>query len=322
MFIVTGGFGFIGSNLIKTLNKNFDDPVLVVDDLSEGIKFSNLSDLNIYDYIDKTDFINSLKNSSKFNQKVKAVFHLGACSDTTEWDGRYLMKNNYEYSKDLLHWCIDNKIQLIYASSASVYGYAQNGFVESIENEKPINMYAYSKFLFDQYSRKYIKDKSTQIVGLRYFNVYGPRESHKGKMASTFLHFHNQINEMNYCNLFEGSHGYGDGEQKRDFVYVDDCVNVNLWFLANPNKSGIFNVGSGVASSFNDVANSVIKWHKYNYKTNPEIKYIEFPENLIESYQSYTKADLTALRAAGYSEQFLSVEEGATKYLDCINHIN
>lgn len=313
MYIVTGGAGFIGSRLIRGLNKIHGiEDIVVVDDLTDGKKFRNLSDLKIADYLDKDDFLQMIDEGVFNKAPIKAIFHEGACSTTTEWDGRFMMENNYEYSKVLLHFCVDNKIPFLYASSAAIYGGSAT-FKESPEFEKPLNVYGYSKYLFDVYLRNFwAKEKiRSQIVGFRYFNVYGPNEGHKGSMASVAWHLHNQILAgNNTVKLFEGCDGYGNGEQRRDFVYVDDVVDVNLWFLKHPEKSGIFNVGTGRSQPFNDVANAVIQWHKRG-----KIEYIPFPEHLKGSYQSFTEADLSALRAAGYDKPFLSVEEGVHRYL-------
>lgn len=310
MIIVTGGAGFIGSNIVESLNKNGITDILVVDNLTNGRKMGNLADLNILDYMDKNDFIENIKKGYNFGG-VRAVFHEGACSSTIEWDGKFIMKNNFEYSKELLNWCQGIGAQYIYASSASVYGRGEHGFSENRSCEHPINMYAYSKFQFDQYTRHILKKAKHQIVGFRYFNVYGQRETHKGTMSSVAFHFNNQIIADGKVRLFEGTDGYKNGEQKRDFVYVEDCADVNLWFLDNPDKSGIFNLGTGNARSFNDVANAVINHHGYG-----EIEYIPFPENLKGAYQSFTEADISALRNIGYDKPFISVEEGVDRYLN------
>ncbi len=309
MIIVTGGAGFIGSNIVKTLNEQGETDIIVVDNLKNGVKFKNIADCEISDYLDKDDFIERVKNNELFGGKIKAIFHEGACSSTTEWDGNFMMKNNYEYSKSLLHYCLDNKIQYLYASSASVYG-SGTVFSESREYEEPLNVYGYSKFLFDQYVRRHAKDAKSQVVGFRYFNVYGPREQHKGTMSSVAFHHSNQIQETGKVKLFEGYDGYGNGEQSRDFVYVGDAVAVNLWFMQNPDKSGIFNLGTGNSQPFNDIAKAVIKFHQKG-----EIEYIPFPDHLKGVYQSFTEADITALRTAGYDAPFKSVEEGVTEYL-------
>ena len=310
MHIVTGGAGFIGSNIVQALIERGCDEVVVVDDLTDGHKFVNISDLNIADYLDKDDFIDRLAADKKFAKDVTAILHLGACSETTEWDGRFMMQNNYSYSQKLLHHCLQHKAQFIYASSAAVYGGAKE-FVEDPLFENPLNVYGYSKIQFDRYVRRVAAEAESQVVGLRYFNVYGPREQHKGSMASVAFHFNNQIREEGVANLFSGTDGYKDGEQLRDFVYIDDISNVNLWFLDNPIASGIFNVGTGRAQSFNDVANAVIKWHGKG-----KIRYVPFPDHLKGAYQSFTQADLTQLRQSGCEVEFRPVEEGVKHYLD------
>ncbi len=309
MHIVTGGAGFIGSNLVRYLVQRGHDDVVVVDDLSDGHKFSNIADLAIADYLDKDDFLDRLTGRS-FASDIKAVLHQGACSETTEWDGRFMMKNNYSYSQALLHHCLENRIRYCYASSAAVYG-ASETFVEHTDHEKPLNVYGYSKLQFDRYVRRVAASPGSQVVGLRYFNVYGPREQHKGTMASVAFHFHGQLCEYDEARLFEGSGGYGAGEQLRDFVYVDDVCAVNGWFLEHPEASGIFNCGSGKAQSFNDVANAVIDWHGKG-----KIRYIPFPDHLKGAYQSFTQADLTQLRAIGCDVAFRGVEAGVKCYLD------
>jgi len=313
MIIVTGGAGFIGSNLIKTLNGQGRSDILVVDNLKHGIKFRNLADLQIENYIDKHDFIEKIRQDHEFSSTIDMVFHQGACSVTTEWDGHYMMKNNYEYSKELLHYCVSRQIPFIYASSAAVYG-ANTTFQEMPANELPLNVYGYSKLLFDQYVRQLLPKVHSQIVGLRYFNVYGPRESHKGSMASVAYHLNVQANENKLIKLFEGCDGYKNGEQRRDFIYVEDVVNVNLWFSQNSDKSGIFNLGTGRSQTFNDVAKGVLAYHQ-----GAKLEYIAFPAHLKGRYQSFTEADISSLRDAGYDQPFLSVEQGVQKYMEWLN---
>lgn len=317
MIIVTGGAGFIGSNLVMALNSKGKTDILLVDDLTDGVKFRNLVDCQVMDYLDKDDFLQFVKQEKNFGKKIEAVFHQGACSTTTEWDGRYMMENNYTYSKELLHYCLKLRIPFIYASSAAVYGTGKK-FKETKENETPVNVYGYSKYLFDEYVRRIeINPESqvpkSQVIGLRYFNVYGPREQHKGSMASVAWHFNQQIKATGKVRLFEGSDGYANGEQRRDFIHVDDVVNVNLWMLES-GCCGIVNVGTGVSRPFNDVAKAIIAWHDKG-----EIEYIEFPEHLQGSYQSYTEADINSLREMGYKNDFLSVEDGVKRYLDILN---
>ncbi len=313
MIIVTGGAGFIGSNIVKTLNQRGHDDILVVDNLTNGVKFKNIADCRIADYMDKQVFIERIKAKDDFSDSIEAIFHQGACSTTTEWDGRYMLENNYEYSKTLLHYALERFIPFIYASSAAIYG-AETTFVEDPQYEKPLNVYGYSKLLFDQYVRRILPNARSQIAGFRYFNVYGPRESHKGSMSSVAFHFNNQLQENGQLKLFAGCGGYGDGEQRRDFVYIDDVVAINLWFMENQEQSGIFNVGTGRSQTFNDVANAVIAYH-----SNGEIKYIPFPEHLRGRYQSFTQADISALRAIGYDKAFMTVEQGVQHYLEILN---
>lgn len=313
MIIVTGGAGFVGSNLVLALNQRGHSDIIVVDDLKDGTKFTNMVDGEIADYRDKDSFLQQLLSNHTFGP-VEAVFHNGACSDTTEWDGQFMMASNYEYSKALLDYCQTRNIPFIYASSAAVYG-GGKVFKEERQHEAPLNVYGYSKFLFDQHVRRRIKTGlKSQVVGFRYFNVYGPREQHKGKMASTAFHFNNQILADGKCRLFKGSDGYQDGEQRRDFIHVDDVCAVNLWFWQHPKVSGIYNLGTGKSQPFNDVAKAVIKHHGKG-----KIEYIPFPDNLKGRYQSFTEADMSNLRAAGCDHKFMTVEEGVAKYMQWLN---
>jgi len=322
MYVVTGAAGFIGSNLVKALNERGIMDVIAVDDMKQGAKFANLVDCEIADYLDKDEFLDRIEDGT-FDGQLSAILHQGACSDTTETDGRYMMRTNYEYSKRLLDFCINDEVQLLYASSAAVYG-AVREFREARECEAPLNVYGYSKFLFDQLVRRRHEDRTTQVVGLRYFNVYGERESHKGRMASVACHFFNQYRGAGHVRLFTGSGGYGDGEQRRDFVSVEDCVRINLFFLDHPGRSGIFNAGTGNAQSFNDVAVATVNTCRKAKGESPLtlaamlergiVQYIPFPEDLKGRYQSYTQADVSALRAVGYSAPFLTVEQGVAAY--------
>lgn len=313
MIIVTGGAGFIGSNIVKALNERGRDDVVVVDDLKDGTKFRNIADCDIMDYIDKDDFLALIQQRKDFSKPVEAILHQGACSTTTEWDGHYMMKNNYDYSKELLHYCLEKCIAFLFASSAAVYGMGPV-FKESREYEVPLNVYGYSKFQFDQYVRHLLPTVSSQVAGFRYFNVYGPREQHKGSMASVAFHLNGQILAGENPRLFEGSDGYENGGQRRDFIYVGDAVDVNLWFMDNPDKSGIFNLGTGRSQSFNDVANTVTKFHGKG-----KIEYIPFPDHLRGCYQSFTEADMSALRAVGYDAPFKTVEQGVKDYMEWLN---
>jgi ADP-L-glycero-D-manno-heptose 6-epimerase len=308
MIIVTGGAGFIGSNIVKGFNSNGIDDIVIVDDLKNSAKHLNLNRLKFRDFIEYNDF---LANIDKLGD-ITSVSHQGACSDTMETDGMYMMKNNYEFSRELFRFCSKRNIQFIYASSASVYGNGDKGFKEDENNEYPLNIYAYSKFLFDQYIRRKMKKKENQnqVVGLRYFNVYGPQENHKGKMASTFFHFFNQAKDNGVIKVFEGSKNF-----LRDFVFVDDIVNINLHFY-NSNTSGIFNCGTGVCRSFYDVAEAV----RAQFVSRPvNIEEIPFPDALRGKYQAYTKADLENLKTNGkYQKEFTSVEDGAKAYCEVL----
>jgi len=324
--VVTGAAGFIGSNLVKALSDRGEHEVLAVDDLKQGDKFVNLVDSDIADYLDKDDFLRELANGA-FDGALAAISHQGACSDTTETDGRYMMQNNYRYSRELFEFCIDEEVPFVYASSAAVYG-AGPDFREERECESPLNVYGYSKFLFDEYVRRNWPERSSQVVGLRYFNVYGAHEQHKGRMASVAFHFFNQYRASGKVRLFEGSGGYAGGEQRRDFVSVEDAVAVNLYFLDHPRQSGIFNVGTGAAQSFNDVAVATVNACRRHANEPPlaladmqrqgVIEYIPFPPELPGKYQSYTQADISALREAGYAAPLMTVEEGVARYIETL----
>jgi ADP-L-glycero-D-manno-heptose 6-epimerase len=316
-YVVTGAAGFIGSKLVEALNRRGIADVIAVDNLAHADKFRNLAAAEIADYVDQAEFLARL---DRFDGAVEAVFHQGACSDTMESDGRYMMENNFEYSRRLLEWCQDEEVPLLYASSASVYG-AGPEFREERRCEKPLNVYGYSKFLFDQYVRRRIPEKHSQIAGLRYFNVYGPNEAHKGRMASVALHAYQQLHAEGRVKLFAGTEGYRDGEQRRDFVYVDDVVAVNLWLLERRDVSGVFNCGSGKAQTFNRLAVAMVNavhgtsLTLHDVVAKGLIEYVPFPRELAGKYQSFTEADLTRLRAAGYPGEFLTVEQGVAAYV-------
>ena len=316
MIIVTGAAGFIGSNIVEKLNAQGITDILAVDDLTDGHKFKNLVGLKIADYWDKDFFLQQLLEN-KLPNNIRAIFHEGACSVTTEWNGKFMMQNNYEFSKQLLQYAMRNHIQFIYASSAAVYG-GGNIFKEERAYESPLNVYGYSKWQFDEYVRHFLPTAQSQIVGLRYFNVYGPRESHKGTMASVAYHHYQQIHQNGVVKLFEGCDGYGNGEQRRDFVFVDDVVSVNLFFLDHPELSGIFNCGTGASEPFNHIAKAVIKHNNNQGK----IEYIPFPEHLKGHYQSFTQADISALRAVGYDRPFATVSEGVAAYCQWLKNKN
>jgi ADP-L-glycero-D-manno-heptose 6-epimerase len=303
MYLVTGAAGFIGSHIVRGLNDRGVTDILAVDDLSMGSKFGNLSDCTVADYMDRSELVTAVE-SGTLDTRFQAILHQGACTDTMEYDGRYMMENNFTFSKRLFHYALMRKIPFIYASSAAVYG-AGRDCKESPENEHPLNVYGYSKLAFDQHVRGWLSDAQSTVVGLRYFNVYGPRETQKGKMASMVYQLHRQLTENGTARLFEGTDGYADGEQRRDFVYVDDIVGVNLFFADGSPRKGIFNVGSGRSRSFNDIANTLIK-----LLGRGSIEYIPFPEGLRGKYQSYTQADISLLRQAGYDRPFSSLEDG------------
>ncbi|WP_395480125.1 ADP-glyceromanno-heptose 6-epimerase [Candidatus Curculioniphilus buchneri] len=309
MIIVTGGAGFIGSNLITALNQIGYNDILVVDNLKNGAKHVNLVDLNISDYMDKKDFMDCIVSGDNFGNNINAVFHEGACSSTTEQDGNYIMYNNYKYSKILVHYCIKLMIPFLYASSASIYGNRIENFIENRKYEHPLNIYGYSKFLFDQYVRILLPKTSSQICGLRYFNVYGPHEGHKGNMASMIFHLNNQVQTGQNPKLFKGSKKF-----KRDFIHVKDVASTNIWFWKKK-ISGIFNCGTGQAETFQTIANAVLDYHKKE-----TIEYISFPKNLKGVYQTYTQANLNKLRSSGYNRSFTTINTGIVEYLNWLNN--
>jgi len=323
LYVVTGAAGFIGSKLIEALNRAGISEIIAVDNLENAAKIKNLAGCEIEDYMDKREFLERLV-SNQFDEEIEAVLHQGACSDTMETNGRYVMENNYRYSRILLDWCQDEAVPMLYASSASVYGSGRE-FREERDCERPLNAYAYSKYLFDQHVRRRLPARSAQIAGFRYFNVYGPNEAHKGRMASVAFHAFNQFMSEGKVKLFTGSDGYADGEQRRDFIHVDDVVNVNLYFLERRGLSGIFNCGTGRAQSFNDVARAVVNGVRTgrgeselslgDMVTEGLIEYIPFPPQLLGKYQSFTEADLALLREAGYDADFMPVEQGVGSYV-------
>jgi ADP-L-glycero-D-manno-heptose 6-epimerase len=322
--IVTGAMGFIGANIVKALNQRGETSIIAVDNLSKADKFKNLTDCEIADYLDKKEFLALLQDGA-FDGDVAAIFHEGACSDTMETDGRYMMENNYRYTISLFEFCQENDAQFLYASSASVYG-AGSIFEEKREHEGPLNVYGYSKFLFDQYLRRKWSRLTAQVAGFRYFNVYGPREQHKGRMASVAFHFFNQYRAEGKVKLFEGCDGYANGEQRRDFISIEDVVKVNMYFLENPEVSGIFNVGTGRSQTFNDVAVATVNSCRRANGEQPltlaemhsqgVIEYVAFPEALKGKYQSFTQADVSSLRKVNYQEPFLTVEQGVERYVE------
>ena len=324
--VVTGAAGFIGSNLVKALNARGERDVIAVDNLAQADKFRNLADCDIADYVDKEEFLIRLGNGD-FDDDIAAIFHEGACSDTMATDGRYVLRNNYRYSVSLLEHCQDNDIPFLYASSAAVYGDGAV-FREERAHEAPLNVYGYSKSLFDHYVRRVLPERTAQIVGFRYFNVYGPREAHKGRMASVAYHFFHQYRRDGRVRLFEGSGGYPDGEQRRDFIHVDDVVAANLDFHDRGERSGIYNLGTGSAATFNAVALATINACRAGTGDSPRtldelvrdgtITYVPMPEALAGKYQSFTQADLAQLRAAGYRAPMLGVAEGVPRYVESL----
>ncbi|QOI11336.1 ADP-glyceromanno-heptose 6-epimerase [Blochmannia endosymbiont of Colobopsis nipponica] len=313
MIIVTGGAGFIGSNLIKKLNKMQYKNILIVDNLKNNEKYNNIKDLDFIDYMDKTNFIKNIvknkisyniDNKHEFNKNIEAVFHQGACSSTTVCNHQYIIKNNYQFSKILLNFCTKNKIPFIYASSAAVYGKFPKKFIEHRKYEQPCNIYGFSKFFFDQYVRFIIPQVKSQICGLRYFNVYGPRESHKKKMASVIFQLSKQIKNNEKPKLFIGSKNF-----QRDFIHVDDIVKINIWAWENK-ASGIFNCGTGTPKSFQSIADIVLNFYKKN-----DITYIDVPNLINKQYQTFTKADITKIRFAGYKKTFKQIDMGIIEYL-------
>ena len=310
MIVVTGGAGFIGSNVIVALNRRGRDDIVVVDDLTDGHKALNLSAGRIADYLDRDECLRRLEAGGELAPQIDYVIHLGACSDTTEWNGRYMMETNFRFSRLLFEHCVARRIGLVYASSAAVYGTGTR-FVEAPDCERPLNVYGYSKLAFDQFVRRRLPGLQSLVVGLRYFNVYGPREEHKGRMASVVLHFARQLRDTGELNLFGASHGYAPGEQRRDFIHVDDAVAVTLWCAQQPaSASGIYNCGTGQAATFNAVAQRIIE-----LQGGGAIRYRDFPDDLRTAYQAFTEADLSHLRALGYTDDFRDITRGVEEYL-------
>lgn len=314
MIIVTGGAGFIGSNLINSLNSSGCRDILLVDDMLGRHRWGTISDGSVVGYIDKEEWRASLEANATENEEIECVFHLGACSDTTETDKRYMMSTNFAYSRSVFDYCVRNNISLIYASSAAVYGKGTE-FEEAPHCEQPLNIYGHSKLAFDQYVRSRLKDIDSLVVGLRYFNVYGPGEQHKGRMASVVWHLYTQMQLDETLRLFGASHGYDSGEQQRDFVYIDDVIKVTRWWAEQPpSNSGIYNCGTGISETFNAVAKAVLEWYGRG-----QIEYIDFPSDLEMAYQPYTRADLSRLRQIGYLGEFRPVADGVREYLNWLN---
>ena len=322
MLIVTGGAGFIGSNLVHELNAHGITDILIVDNFANARKFQNLHGARYVDYLDKREFRRAIRENSLGIGKIEAILHQGACSNTLEDDGVYMMDNNFEYTKEVLRFSIDSGSPLVFASTAAVYGLSGPGrFTLTAENERPLNIYGYSKLVFDHYFRNQLALGRVPItaIGLRYFNVYGPREQHKGRMASVIHHFTKQMKDLGKVKLFGGTGGYGDGEQRRDFVYVRDLAKLNMFFaqigpyapkVGQERKiyRGLANAGSGKSRTFNDVAKALMNVHG-----ECPIEYIPFPADLEGRYQHFTEADLTALRELGYDGPMTELEAGITE---------
>lgn len=309
MIVVTGAAGFIGSNIARALNQQGRTDLLLVDHLKDGRKYRNIVDVDALDYLDKDQFLARVQNEPGFLDGIEVIFHQGACSDTTAWDGIDMMDTNYEYSKTLLHLTDKHQIPFIYASSAAIYG-TSTAFTPDVRVETPLNLYGYSKLIFDRYVTRLMPQLRNQVVGLRYFNVYGKGEGHKTAMCSVIRHFYNELMRDNKITVFVCD-GYEPGEQKRDFIFIDDVVNVNLWFWQNKQHSGIFNCGTGVATSFNEIASALVEWYGKG-----EIVYKPLPDNLKGRYQTYTQADMSEVVHLGYDQPFTDIKTGVIAYAD------
>ncbi len=307
MILVTGGAGFIGSNLVRALNDSGESQILIVDNLASGPKETNLAGLKFTDYLDKHEFRRRLAAGLFDRQGFRAIYHQGACTSTLETDAGYLMDNNCTYAKELLHFSLRHGTPFIYASSAAVYG-ASSLFGECSGSERPLNLYGTSKLMLDNYVQSIIASAQSTLVGLRYFNVYGRGEAHKGPMSSVVHQFGHQALDSGVVRVFHGSGSYGSGEQRRDFVYVEDVVRVNLFFGQGPVRQGIFNVGTGRSHSFNEVAHAVIAAVRRG-----RVEYIDFPAALAGKYQDFTEADLCRLRAAGYLTPTAQLVDGVAR---------
>ena len=317
MILLTGAAGFIGKNLLKELiNKNFKD-IILVEDLNNKKKINILKSYQYSNLFDYREIIKIL-NSKDFN--IDTIFHLGANSNTTCKNNKLMNEQNFNFTKHLFNHFHYKKCKFIYASSASVYGTNKN-FLEVSANENPINFYSKSKLNIDNYIRNktnnFINNKCN-LYALRYFNVYGPGEEFKGRMASVVFQFYHQVLKEKEIRLFKGTDGYKDGEQLRDFIYIDDIIKVNIWFSENLPKSGIYNIGTGKAETFNKIAILIKEWFK-NKSINCKIKYIDFPSDLIKSYQNYTCANITNLRKIDYNEKFISLGTGINRYLSFLH---
>lgn len=312
MIVVTGGAGFIGSAIIWKLNQLGEEEIIVVDELGNDDKWKNLNGLSFVDYYHKDEFIDLIINDS-FPFEPEALIHMGACTSTTEKNADYLMQNNYHYSQDLAKYCMTHKIRFIYASSAATYGNGSNGYEDNqkkLNSLRPLNMYGYSKHLFDLWVHK--TGLIEEVVGLKFFNVFGPNEYHKGDMRSVVHKAFEQIVETGKVKLFKSyKPEYGNGEQARDFIYVKDAAEMTLFFLKNKSKNGIYNIGTGRANSWNNLAGAV--FNAMNKKVN--IEYVDMPEEIRDKYQYHTEANLTKLRDAGYDKEIMNLEDGINDYV-------
>jgi len=312
MIIVTGAAGFIGSALVAGLNRKGLSDIIIVDRLGTDERWKNLVGLDFADYIDADDFLEMVETDS-IDFPIEAIIHMGACSATTETDAAYLAKNNYEYTKVMAGLALETKARFIYASSAATYGDGENGFEdnhEKLETLKPLNMYGYSKHMFDLWAKR--NDLLGEIVGLKYFNVFGPNEYHKAEMRSFAMRSFEQISDTEKVKLFKSYHpDYPDGKQVRDFLYVKDAVDMTLFFLDNPKANGIFNIGSGSTNSWIDLAEAAFA--AMNKKSN--IEFIEMPESLRDKYQYFTQANISKIRAASYKQKITSLEDSVKDYI-------
>ncbi len=312
MILVTGGAGFVGSAVVRALNAQGMDDLVVVDDLTDGDKFKNLLGASLADYLDRDALDVLIDRGDALLDRAEAVVHQGACTDTTVHDGRRMLRDNYEPSKRLAAFCARRRIPFVYASSAAVYG-TSTVCREEPAHERPLNVYGWSKLLFDQWVRRNLLPAPVApVVGLRYFNVYGPGEAHKGPMASMALQLDRQARTSRRVRLFGAGEGAGEGGHRRDFVHVDDVAAVVCWFLKHTGPSGIFNVGTGAARTFLDLARQVLAAHGLSPDA---VEFIPFPDDLRGRYQAFTQADLDRLRTRGCDLAFRPLEAGMPDYL-------
>jgi ADP-L-glycero-D-manno-heptose 6-epimerase len=317
MIIITGAAGLIGSAVLAKLNAEKENDILVVDELEDSIKWLNLRNKSYTEYIHKLDFIEQIRDGALTyysSNDIKAIIHMGACSATTEDNMDYLYENNFKYTRDLARFALENNIRFIYASSAATYGAGEHGYNDDcneLEKLMPLNRYGYSKHIFDLWAKK--NNVLSDIIGLKFFNVYGPNEYHKASMTSVPLNSFNQINKTGNVCLFKSYKAdYKDGEQKRDFIYVKDCAEVIWWLINNKNVNGLYNLGSGLARTWNDLAKAVFQ--AMNLET--KITYIDMPDNLINQYQYFTEANMQKFKDTKCPVKFHSLEEGIGNYVN------